>query len=185
MKVIKTEIENVLIFEPAIFEDDRGFFYESYNKKKFTELTGIVEDFVQDNHSKSIQGVIRGLHFQKEPCAQGKLVRCIRGSVFDVIVDIRPQSETYGKWIGIELTEKNKRQIWIPAGFAHGFQTLSLEAEFLYKTTDYYSPKNEKCIIWNDETLNINWPLDNVILSEKDSEGLTLKEWQQEMAYGN
>ncbi len=112
-------------------------------------------------------------------------MRCIRGSVFDVIVDIRPQSETYGKWIGIELTEKNKRQIWIPAGFAHGFQTLSLEAEFLYKTTGYYSPKNEKCIIWNDETLNINWPLDNVILSEKDAEGLTLKEWQQEMAYGN
>lgn len=185
MKAIETEIEGVFILEPVVYEDSRGFFFESFNQKEFSKLTGFNGEFKQDNHSKSVQGVVRGLHFQIAPYEQGKLVRCVKGSVFDVIVDIRPQSLTFGKWIGIELTEHNKKQIWIPAGCAHGFQTVSKEAEFVYKTTEYYSPQSEKCILWDDETLNIQWPLSNVLLSDKDKQGLTYKEWQAEVENGN
>ena len=185
MKAIETEIEGVFILEPIVYEDSRGFFFESFNQKEFSKLTGFNGEFKQDNHSKSVQGVVSGLHFQIAPYEQGKLVRCFKGSVFDVIVDIRPQSLTFGKWIGIELTEHNKKQIWIPAGCAHGFQTVSKEAEFVYKTTEYYSPQSEKCILWDDETLNIQWPRCNVLRSDQAKQGLTYKEWQAEVENGN
>ncbi|WP_265495200.1 dTDP-4-dehydrorhamnose 3,5-epimerase [Providencia heimbachae] len=170
MKIIPTEIPDVLIIEPKVFEDERGFFFESFNQKQFDEAVGYPVNFVQDNHSRSIKGVLRGLHYQEEPYAQGKLVRCIVGEVFDVAVDIRKNSSTFGKWVGINLSAKNKRQLWIPEGFAHGFLVLSETAEFIYKTTNYYSPKNEQCIIWSDNTLKIEWPIceKKIIISKKD-----------------
>ncbi|WP_137595290.1 dTDP-4-dehydrorhamnose 3,5-epimerase, partial [Escherichia coli] len=155
MNVIKTEIPDVLIFEPKIFGDERGFFFESFNQKVFEEAVGRKVEFVQDNHSKSCKGVLRGLHYQLEPYAQGKLVRCVVGEVFDVAVDIRKSSPTFGKWVGVNLSAENKRQLWIPEGFAHGFITLSNIAEFLYKTTDFYSPKHEVCIRYDDESIGI------------------------------
>ncbi|EAA8196162.1 TPA: dTDP-4-dehydrorhamnose 3,5-epimerase [Salmonella enterica] len=170
MNVIKTEIPGVLIFEPKVFSDERGFFMESFNQKVFEEAVGRKIEFVQDNHSKSTKGVLRGLHYQVEPYAQGKLVRCIAGEVFDVAVDIRKDSETFGKWVGVNISSENKRQLWIPEGFAHGFLVLSDSADFLYKTSNYYSPIHERGIVWNDPTININWPINiDKILSEKDT----------------
>ena len=169
MKVIQTEIPDVLILEPKVFGDERGFFYESYNERVFNEATGLDVHFVQDNHSRSVKGVLRGLHYQLPPMAQGKLVRCVVGEVFDVAVDIRKSSSTYGKWVGVHLSAENKRQFWIPEGFAHGFLVLSEEAEFLYKATNYYAPQFERAIIWNDEDLAIEWPYSGrAQLSSKD-----------------
>ncbi|EBE3719594.1 dTDP-4-dehydrorhamnose 3,5-epimerase [Salmonella enterica subsp. diarizonae] len=170
MNIIKTEIPEVLIFEPKVFSDERGFFMESFNQKIFDEAVGRKVEFVQDNHSKSTKGVLRGLHYQIEPYAQGKLVRCVVGEVFDVAVDIRKDSETFGKWIGVNLSSENKRQLWIPEGFAHGFLVLSEEAEFLYKTTNFYNPRSDRGVAWNDPDIGINWPLiNNPLLSDKDS----------------
>lgn len=169
MNVIKTEIPDVLIFEPKVFGDERGFFFESFNQKVFEEAVGHPVDFVQDNHSKSLKGVLRGLHYQLPPFAQGKLVRCIAGEVFDVAVDIRKNSETFGKWVGVNLSAENKRQLWIPEGFAHGFLTLSDDVEFCYKTTNYYCPDYERGIKWNDPLLNIIWKSKEPIISHKDS----------------
>ncbi|KGA35460.1 dTDP-4-dehydrorhamnose 3,5-epimerase [Pectobacterium brasiliense] len=169
MNIIDTKITDLKIIEPAVFGDERGFFFESFNKKKFEEAIGYSVDFVQDNHSKSSQGVLRGLHYQLAPHAQGKLVRCVEGEVFDVAVDIRKSSPTFGQWVGVYLSAENKRQFWIPAGFAHGFVTLSKTAEFLYKTTNYYAPQSDRGILWNDETISIEWPMSvDPILSEKD-----------------
>ena len=169
MNVIKTEIPDVLIFEPKVFGDERGFFFESFNQKVFEEAVGRKVEFVQDNHSKSCKGVLRGLHYPLEPYAQGKLVRCVVGEVFDVAVDIRKSSPTFGKWVGVNLSAENKRQLWIPEGFAHGFLVLSETAEFLYKTTNYYAPIYEKSILWSDNKINIAWPLQGgFILSDKD-----------------
>ena len=169
MNVVKTDIPDVLIFEPKVFGDDRGFFFESFSQKIFDEAVGRKVEFVQDNHSKSCKGVLRGLHYQADPHAQGKLVRCASGEVFDVAVDIRKTSPTYGKWIGAILSAENKRQMWIPEGFAHGFQVLSDTAEFLYKTTNYYHPESDRGIVWNDPVLNIQWTeMPNLILSDKD-----------------
>jgi dTDP-4-dehydrorhamnose 3,5-epimerase len=157
MKVTRTEIPDVLILEPKVFGDARGFFLESYNEKAFRDATGVQLPFVQDNHSRSGQGVLRGLHYQlRNP--QGKLVRVVRGAVFDVAVDLRRSSPSFGKWCGVELSEDNQRQLWIPTGFAHGFQVLTQAADFLYKTTTYYAPDDERCIAWNDPTLAIAWP---------------------------
>ncbi|WP_174873379.1 dTDP-4-dehydrorhamnose 3,5-epimerase [Vogesella oryzae] len=172
MKIIDTAIADVKIIEPAVFGDDRGFFFESFNQKRFEEAIGRKVDFVQDNHSRSVKGVLRGLHYQLAPHAQGKLVRCVVGEVFDVAVDIRKSSPTFGQWVGVNLSAENKRQLWIPEGFAHGFLTLSDEAEFLYKATNYYSPKSERSIIWNAAELNIGWPINRQpSLSEKDACG--------------
>ncbi|WP_047682696.1 MULTISPECIES: dTDP-4-dehydrorhamnose 3,5-epimerase [Xenorhabdus] len=169
MNVIKTAIPDVLIFEPKVFGDERGFFFESFNQKVFEEAVGRSVTFVQDNHSKSSKGVLRGLHYQLEPYTQGKLVRCISGEVFDVAVDIRKNSPTFGQWIGVNLSADNKRHFWIPEGFAHGFLTLSDTAEFLYKTTNYYTPSHERSIIWNDDLLSIDWPNNTKLkLSSKD-----------------
>ncbi|MBL5922236.1 dTDP-4-dehydrorhamnose 3,5-epimerase [Lelliottia amnigena] len=173
MNVIKTDIPDVLIFEPKVFGDDRGFFFESFNQNVFEEVVGRKIEFVQDNHSKSCKGVLRGLHYQMEPHAQGKLVRCIAGEVFDVAVDIRKKSPTFGQWVGVNLSAENKRQLWIPEGFAHGFVVLSETAEFVYKTTEYYHPKSERSIIWDDRIINILWPIDSIpLLSVKDSQAL-------------
>ncbi len=171
MNVVPTNIPDVLILEPKVFGDDRGFFLESYNERVFAELTGIKAQFVQDNHSRSQKGVLRGLHYQiQQP--QGKLVRVVNGSVFDVAVDIRKSSATFGHWVGVELSAKNHRQLWVPPGFAHGFVVLSDSADFLYKTTDYYAPEHERCIIWNDPSIGIVWPIDNEpLLSTKDKAG--------------
>lgn len=158
MNVIDTTIPDVKIFEPKVFGDERGFFFESFSQKFFEEATGLKRTFVQDNHSKSAKGVLRGLHYQLPPMAQGKLVRVVQGEVFDVAVDIRKSSPTFGQWVGVHLSAENKRQLWVPEGFAHGFLTLSDTAEFLYKTTNYYSPAHEGAIIWNDPALNIEWP---------------------------
>jgi dTDP-4-dehydrorhamnose 3,5-epimerase len=175
MNVIKTEIPDVLIFEPKVFGDDRGYFFESFSQKVFEEAVGRKVDFVQDNHSKSCKGVLRGLHYQLAPHAQGKLVRCVAGEVFDVAVDIRKESPTFGKWVGVNLSAENKRQLWIPEGFAHGFFVLTETAEFIYKTTNYYHQNSERCIIWNDSAIDISWPeCNNMILSEKDSIGKNL-----------
>jgi dTDP-4-dehydrorhamnose 3,5-epimerase len=172
--VTKTEIPEVIILEPKIYGDSRGFFYESFNAKDFTEATNLNISFVQDNHSRSLKGVLRGLHYQIQK-PQGKLVRVIKGSVFDVAVDIRKSSPTYGKWVGCELSETNKKQFWIPAGFAHGFYVISESADFLYKTTEYYAPSEERCIAWNDSKIGIRWPLSiSPILSNKDQQGLSL-----------
>ena len=171
MKVTPTAIADVLIIAPKVFVDSRGFFYESFNQAAFNAATGTTCQFVQDNHSRSAKGVLRGLHYQiNQP--QGKLVRVVRGSVFDVAVDIRKSSPSFGKWVGLELTEENHKQLWIPAGFAHGFLVTSDTAEFLYKTTDYYAPEHERSIAWNDQTVGIDWPLDGEpILAAKDKTG--------------
>ena len=176
MKVTPTAIPDVLIIELRVFGDARGFFYESFNQKAFNEATGLSLNFVQDNHSRSAKGVLRGLHYQiQQP--QGKLVRVVRGAVFDVAVDIRKSSPTFGKWVGMELSEENHKQLWIPAGFAHGFVVTSDAAEFLYKTTDYYAPEHERCIAWNDQDIAIDWPLTTQpSLSAKDQRGLALCE---------
>lgn len=173
MKVIPTAIPDVLIIEPKVFGDERGVFFESFNQKAFNEATDTDYQFVQDNHSRSAKGVLRGLHYQLPPHAQGKLVRVLRGAVFDVAVDIRKNSQTFGKWVGTELSEENYRQLWIPPGFAHGFLTLSESADFLYKTTDYYAPHHERCIGWNDQAIGIDWPELNLSLSlsMKDHQG--------------
>jgi dTDP-4-dehydrorhamnose 3,5-epimerase len=175
MNIIKTDIPDVLLIEPQVFGDARGFFYESFNQKIWLEKTGLRTIFVQDNHSRSERNVLRGLHYQiQQP--QGKLVRIISGAVFDVAVDIRKSSPTFGCWVGVELTEDNRRQMWIPGGFAHGFLVLSDFAEFLYKTTDYWAPQHERTIIWNDPDLAIAWPLQKQpTLSAKDSKGITFK----------
>lgn len=168
MNVIPTVIPDVLILEPKVFGDERGFFYESYNQRVFREATGLDVHFVQDNHSRSTKGVLRGLHYQiRQP--QGKLVRCTMGEVFDVAVDLRKESPSFGQWVGEILSGENKRMVWIPEGFAHGFLVLSDVADFLYKTTDYYSAENEKSISWNDPELDIPWPIFNEpVLSAKD-----------------
>jgi len=172
MKITQTQIADVLLIEPRVFGDDRGFFYESFNQKAFEEATGINLPFVQDNHSKSGRGVLRGLHYQLAPHAQGKLVRVVQGEVFDVAVDIRKDSKTFGQWVGVHLSAENKQQLWIPPGLAHGFVVLSETAEFLYKTTDYYAPQAERSLRWNDPTLAIDWPLDGeLLLAEKDRNG--------------
>jgi len=168
MKVTPLHIPDVLLIEPEIFGDDRGFFFESFNQENFEKVTGKKINFVQDNHSKSIKGVLRGLHYQLPPKAQGKLVRVTQGEVFDVVVDLRQSSVSFGKWVGEILSAENKKQIWIPEGFAHGFLTLSDTAEFLYKTTDFYSLENEHSISWNDPYIGIKWPDINIALSAKD-----------------
>lgn len=175
MHAIPLAIPGVFQFTPKVFGDDRGFFYESFNANVFEEVTGLRTDFVQDNHSRSVKGVLRGLHYQLPPRAQGKLVRVVQGEVFDVAVDIRRSSPTFGKWVGAVLSAENKNQLWIPPGFAHGFVTLSETAEFLYKTTDFYSPASERCIAWDDPEIGIEWPIDfSPSLSGKDELGVTL-----------
>lgn len=177
MNVIDTEIPDVKIIEATVFGDERGFFMETWNQKKFEELvTGKPTQFVQDNHSKSKKGILRGLHYQTEN-TQGKLVRVVSGEVFDVAVDIRKNSSTFGKWVGVYLSAENKRQLWIPEGFAHGFYVTSEEAEFVYKCTDYYNPQVERSIKWNDSILNIKWPLVDIpLISEKDNKGSDFKD---------
>ena len=174
MKVITTPLEGLLVLEPRVFGDERGFFYESYNARQFVEATGVAASFVQDNHSRSRRGVLRGLHYQiQQP--QGKLVRVTAGAVYDVAVDIRKGSPTFGQWYGVELSAENMRQMWIPAGFAHGFVVTSEHAEFLYKTTDYWAPEHERAILWNDPAIGIGWPLDvTPTLSHKDQAAVPL-----------
>ena len=176
MKVVETSIPDVLIIEPKVFGDERGFFYESFNAAAFEAATGLKRQFVQDNHSKSQRGVLRGLHYQiQQP--QGKLVRVVAGEVFDVAVDLRRSSPSFGRWTGVLLNAENKRQLWIPEGFAHGFVVLSETAEFLYKTTDYYAPEHERSLLWNDPELGIDWPLDTPPqLSAKDQAGKLLRD---------
>ncbi|MDR6523775.1 dTDP-4-dehydrorhamnose 3,5-epimerase [Variovorax paradoxus] len=172
MKATPTAIPDVLIIEPKVFGDDRGFFFESFNQAAFDAAVGKHVSFVQDNHSRSAKGVLRGLHYQiQQP--QGKLVRVTRGAVYDVAVDIRKSSPTFGQWVGVELSEQNQKQFWVPAGFAHGFLVMSDSADFLYKTTEYYAPAHEKCIAWNDTDLNIQWPVFGLepTLSKKDQQG--------------
>lgn len=179
MKVTPTAIPDVLVIEPKVFGDPRGFFLESFNRRAFREAAGCDPDFVQDNHSRSARGVLRGLHYQlRQP--QGKLVRVVRGAVFDVAVDIRRSSPTFGRWVGVELSEDNQRQMWVPPGLAHGFLVLSATADFLYKTTDYYAPEHERCIAWDDPELGIAWPfaehgIEAPQLSAKDRQGVPLR----------
>ena len=168
MKFKKLLISDVVLIEPQVFNDERGFFYEAYNHKEFENILGRSVSFVQDNHSKSSKGVLRGLHFQMNPFQQGKLVRVVYGEVWDVAVDIRKNSPTYGSWVAETLSAENKKQLWIPEGFAHGFQVISDHAIFLYKVTNYYNPKYEKTILWSDLDLKINWPITQPIISEKD-----------------
>ncbi|MDD3354789.1 dTDP-4-dehydrorhamnose 3,5-epimerase [Zoogloea sp.] len=179
MKVIETAIPGLLILEPRVFGDARGFFMESFNAKAFAAATGLDVDFVQDNHSRSGQGVLRGLHYQIQQ-AQGKLVRVVRGSVFDVAVDLRRASPTFGQWAGVELSEENHRQLWVPPGFAHGFLVTSDSADFVYKTTDYYAPQFERSLLWNDPAVGVEWPLHLLpgapLLSAKDVAGQPLAE---------
>ncbi|MCQ4227568.1 dTDP-4-dehydrorhamnose 3,5-epimerase [Stutzerimonas stutzeri] len=176
MKVVETSIPDVLIIEPKVFGDERGFFYESFNAAAFEAATGLKRQFVQDNHSKSQRGVLRGLHYQiQQP--QGKLVRVVAGEVFDVAVDLRKSSPSFGRWFGTHLSAQNQRQLWIPEGFAHGFVVLSESAEFLYKTTDYYAPEHERSLLWNDPELGIQWPFDEAPqLSAKDQAGKLLRD---------
>ena len=175
MKVQQTSIPELLILEPRVFGDDRGFFFESYNERAFCQLPGLNIEFVQDNHSQSSKNVLRGLHYQISQ-AQGKLVRVIRGRVYDVAVDLRKSSPTFGQWVGAELSGENHLQFWIPPGFGHGFLVLSGEAEFLYKTSDYWAPEHERCIRWDDPDLAIDWPLQGEpVLSDKDRQGDSLK----------
>ena len=174
MHIQTTAIPDVLIIEPTAFGDERGFFYESFNARKFEELTGVATTFVQDNHSKSAKNVLRGLHYQLQQ-TQGKLVRVVAGAVFDVAVDIRKSSPTFGHWVGVVLSGENKRQLWVPPGFAHGFVVTSESAEFLYKTTDYWAPEFERSILWNDPEIGIEWPVDGTpMLSGKDQNGKPL-----------
>jgi len=176
MKFTRLAIPDVVLFEPRVFGDERGFFFESFNQKVFQEATGTVPNFVQDNHSKSTKGVLRGLHYQLPPKAQGKLVRVIQGEVFDVAVDIRKSSPTFGQWVAETLSAENKKQLWIPEGFAHGFLTLSDTAEFVYKTTDYYAPELEGCIRWDDPQINIHWKKNiKLVFSSKDNVATNLK----------
>ncbi len=175
-QVTTTPIDGVLVLEPKVFGDARGFFFESFNARDFEQATGLQRNFVQDNHSKSAKGVLRGLHYQTQH-AQGKLVRVTQGAVFDVAVDIRPNSETFGKWFGLELSAENKKQLWVPEGLAHGFLVTSESAEFLYKTTDYYHPEFERSLLWNDPAIGIEWPLHRLdappLLAAKDVAALT------------
>jgi dTDP-4-dehydrorhamnose 3,5-epimerase len=177
MRAVSTAIPEVLVIEPKVFGDPRGFFFESFNQRAFDELVGRHVDFVQDNHSRSVKGVLRGLHYQVQQ-PQAKLVRVARGAVFDVAVDIRRSSPTFGRWVGVELTENNHKQLWVPEGFAHGFMVLSESADFLYKTTDFYAPAHERCILWSDPELAIEWPLDcaEPQLSAKDLAGASFRE---------
>lgn len=176
MNVIKTYFSDVFLFEPKVFGDSRGFFYESYNEKVFHDAINRKVNFVQDNHSLSSKGVLRGLHYQEQH-PQGKLVRVTTGAVFDVVVDIRKNSKTFGQWQGFDLNDENKHMLWVPEGYAHGFLTLSDQAEFLYKVTDFWCPEYERTILWNDPTLNILWPsVGDIKVSEKDQEGCVLKE---------
>lgn len=175
MKIFDTDLPEVKIIEPRVFGDDRGFFLESYNKREFKKILEIDYEFVQDNHSRSIKGVLRGLHFQIEN-PQGKLVKIVSGEVFDVAVDVRKDSPNFGKWTGMILSAENKRMAWVPPGFAHGFLVLSDTCDFLYKCTDYYNPAAERCLIWNDPAVGIKWPLTDVQLSNKDQQGLSLKD---------
>ena len=177
MNVIETEIPEVLLIEPKVFGDERGFFMESFNQRNFSEKTGVNLEFVQDNHSRSSKGVLRGLHYQIQQ-AQGKLLRATLGEIFDVAVDIRKNSPNFGKWVGYLLSAENKRQLWVPPGFAHGFLVVSEAADVLYKTTDYYAAEYERSILWNDPEIGINWPLDSieVKLSQKDKVAQTLKD---------
>ncbi|NES94919.1 MAG: dTDP-4-dehydrorhamnose 3,5-epimerase [Desertifilum sp. SIO1I2] len=177
MKVISTEIPDVLIVEPQVFGDSRGFFYESYNQRVFADKTGLEVNFVQDNHSRSAQGVLRGLHYQTQQ-PQGKLVRVISGEIFDVAVDLRKDSPYFGQWVSCILSAENRRQFWVPEGFAHGFLVISQSAEVLYKTTDYYAPQHERSILWDDPDLAIAWPLSGEVptLSAKDKAGQRLKD---------
>jgi len=176
MHAIETGLSGLLILEPKVFGDARGFFFESFNQRRFEEVTGVGDQFVQDNHSRSARNVLRGLHYQiQQP--QGKLVRVVAGEVFDVAVDIRRSSPTFGKWFGIHLSAENKKMLWIPVGFAHGFVVLSESAEFLYKTTDYWAPPHERCIRWNDSDLGIDWPLQgDPLISAKDAAGRPFRE---------
>ncbi len=179
MKTTPTAIPGVLIIEPKVFGDARGFFFESFNQKAFNDATGTDHQFVQDNHSRSAKGVLRGMHYQSTQ-PQGKLVRVVRGAVFDVAVDVRPDSPAFGRWVGVELTEDNHKQLWVPPGLAHGFLVLSDSADFVYKTTDYYAPEFERCIAWDDADIGIEWPLAlhgiaQVSLSVKDQQGQLLK----------
>ena len=174
------EILGPILISPKIYEDSRGFFYESWNKKSFSNLINKKVDFVQDNHSKSVNGVLRGLHYQINPFAQAKLVRCVKGEIFDVIVDLRIKSETFGNWSGVMLSQSNFKQLWIPEGFAHGFLTISKLAEVVYKTTNYWNQNSERTILWNDKSISISWPLDLIksklpTLSEKDKNGYSLE----------
>jgi dTDP-4-dehydrorhamnose 3,5-epimerase len=178
MQVSDTRIQGVKIIQPKVFGDSRGFFLETFEKKRYQEMLNINLDFVQDNHSRSSQGVLRGLHFQKQN-PQGKLVRVVRGEVFDVVVDIRKDSPTYGAWEGVVLSEENKTQFWIPPGLAHGFVVLSDTADFEYKCTDYYNPAHEGCLLWNDPVVGVEWPIEKPLLSEKDKVGKLLKELDQ------
>lgn len=175
MKVTDTKIPDVKIIEPTVFEDERGFFFESFNHKKFEEAIGRSVTFVQDNHSRSSKGVLRGLHYQLPPCAQGKLVRVVQGEVFDVAVDIRKSSPTYGQWVAETLSAENKKQLWIPEGFAHGFFTLSDSSEVLYKTLNYYTPELERFLRWDDLVISINWPTSSPSLSQKDQRGVNFE----------
>jgi len=176
MHVIQTALPEVLIIEPKVFGDERGFFLESFNKKSFETATGLKREFVQDNHSRSARNVLRGLHYQiKHP--QGKLLRVVTGEVFDVAVDLRRNSPNFGKWVGVTLSAENKRQLWVPEGFAHGFVVISESAEFLYKTTDYWHPEHERSLLWNDPSLSIQWPITAApVVSAKDAAGKTFKE---------
>ncbi len=176
MKVVPTAIPEVLILEPSVFGDDRGFFFESFNARTFEQATGLKRPFVQDNHSKSARNVLRGLHYQiRQP--QGKLVRVVQGKVFDVAVDLRKSSKTFGQWVGVHLSGENKKQLWVPEGFAHGFVVLSETAEFLYKTTDYYAPEFERSLLWCDPALGIRWPIDGEPkLAGKDAAAVGLSE---------
>lgn len=177
MRVTPTVLKEVLIIEPMVFGDDRGFFFESFNARGFEEATGIKREFVQDNHSKSCRNVLRGLHYQVPPMAQGKLVRVVQGEVFDVAVDIRKSSPTFGQWAGEYLSAENKKQLWIPEGFAHGFLVLTETAEFLYKTTEYYAPEHERCLLWSDPTIDITWPLaGEPVLAARDAAAGLLSE---------
>ena len=177
MAFTRAAIPDVIVFEPRVFGDDRGFFFESFNEREFVEAVGQRVNFVQDNHSRSRKGVLRGLHYQLPPHAQGKLVRVTIGEVFDVAVDIRAGSPTFGQWVGEVLSETNKKQLWIPPGFAHAFVTLSDSADFLYKTTDFYAPAAERCIRWNDPQIGIRWPLEGEpLVSPKDAQGLPLSQ---------
>jgi dTDP-4-dehydrorhamnose 3,5-epimerase len=171
VKLVPTALEGVLLIEPRVFGDARGFFFESWNQRRFDEAIGHAVRFVQDNHSRSTRGVLRGMHFQRAPHAQGKLVRCVVGSVFDVAVDLRSGSSTFGRWVGVELSANNHRQLWIPPGFGHGFLTLSDSADFLYKTTDYYAPESEGTLRWDDPDVGIVWPDNGMAptLAEKDA----------------
>lgn len=175
MKIENTYISDLIILEPSCFQDERGFFFEGYNSDTFKTIFNKKMDFVQDNQSKSFKGVLRGLHYQIDPMAQGKLVRVLNGKIFDVAVDLRKNSDTFSKWFGIELSADNKKQLWIPRGFAHGFLSLDENTEVLYKTTNFYSPDHERTIIWNDKSLAINWPFSNkIIISAKDENGVNL-----------